>query len=166
MAHDPAHLFIGLYDGEAAAGRDFDNVVSLHRQGLVAAYDAALLERGEDGELRVAHKKRSGHHILTGVGLGALLGVLTPFIVVPFALIGAGGGALVRHAEGSLPKRDADELGESLQQYAAAVAVVSNKTDVDRVEQMLPEATRRVAKVLDVEKDEFAEALRAAVEEE
>jgi len=165
MAHDPVHLFIGLYDGEAAAGRDFDNVVSLHRQGLVAAYDAALLERGEDGELRVAHKKRSGHHVLTGVGLGALLGVLTPFIVVPFALIGAGGGALVRHAEGSLPTKDADELGESLQQYAAAVAVVSNKTDVDRVEQMLPEAARRVAKVLDVEKDEFAEALRAAVEE-
>ena len=113
----------------------------------------------------MAHKKRSGHHILTGVGLGALVGVLTPFIVVPFALIGAGGGALVRHAEGSLPKKDADELGESLRQYAAAVAVVSNKTDVDHVEQMLPEAARRVAKVLDVEKDEFAEALRAAVEE-
>jgi uncharacterized membrane protein len=163
---DPVHLFVGLYDAEAAAGRDFDNVVSLHRQGLVAAYDAALLERGEDGELRVAHKKRSGHHILTGLGLGALLSVLTPFIVVPFALIGAGGGALVRHAEGSLPKKDADELGESLQQYAAAVAVVSNKTDVDRVEQMLPEARRRIAKVLDVDKDEFAEALRQAVEEE
>jgi hypothetical protein len=31
---------------------------------------------------------------------------------------------------------------------------------------MLPEAGRRVAKVLDVEKDEFAEALRKAVEEE
>jgi uncharacterized membrane protein len=165
MAHDPVHLFVGLYTSEAAAGRDFDNVVSLHRQGLVAAYDAALLERGEDGELRVAHKKRSGHHVLTGLGLGALLGVLTPFIVVPFALIGAGGGALVRHAEGSLPKKDADELGESLRQYEAAVAVVSNRTDVDRVEQMLPEAARRVAKVLDVEKDEFAEALRRAVEE-
>lgn len=165
MAHDPVHLFVGLYDTAEAAGRDFDNVVSLHRQGLVAAYDLALLERGDDGELRVAHKKRSGHHVLTGLGLGALLSVLTPFIIVPFGLIGAGAGALVRHAEGSLPKEDADELGESLRQYEAAVAVVSDKTGVDRVEQMLPEARRRVAKVLDVEKAEFAEALRKAMEE-
>jgi uncharacterized membrane protein len=162
---DPVHLFIGLYDAEAAAGRDFDNVVSLHRQGLVAAYDAALLQPGEDGVLHVVHKKRSGHHILTGLGLGALLSVLTPFVVIPFGLLGGGAGALVRHAEGSLPKKDADELGESLQHYEAAVAVVSNKTDVDRVEQMLPEAKKRVAKVLDVDADEFAEALRRAVDE-
>ena len=71
----------------------------------------------------------------------------------------------MKHAEGSLPKADADELGDSLRQYAAAVAVVSNKTDVDRLEQMLPEAGKRLAKVLDVEKDEFAEALRRALEE-
>jgi len=45
------------------------------------------------------------------------------------------------------------------------VAVVSNKTDADRLEQMLPEAKKRLAKVLDVDKDEFAEALRAALEE-
>ena len=162
---DPVHLFVGLYKDADAAGRDFDNVVSLHKRGLVAAYDAALLERGEDGALRVAHKKRSGHAVLTGLGLGALLSVLTPFIAVPFALIGAGAGALVRHAQGSLPKEDAAELGESLQQYEAAVAVVSNKTDVERVEQMFPEAAQRIAKELDVDKDEFAAALRQAVEE-
>jgi uncharacterized membrane protein len=162
---DHVHLFIGLYDAAAAAGRDFDNVVRLHRQGLVAAYDAALLETGEDGRLRVVHKKRSGHHVLTGLGLGALLSVLTPLVVVPFGLLGAGTGTLVRHAEGSLPKKDADELGETLQRYEAAVAVVSNKTDMERVEQMLPEATKRIAKVLDVDKDEFAEALKRAVEE-
>ena len=162
---DPVHLFIGLYDAGEAAGRDFDNVVWLHRQGLVAAYDAALLQPGEDGNLHVVHKKRSGHHVLTGLGLGALLSVLTPLVVIPFGLLGGGAGALVRHAEGSLPKKDADELGESLQQYEAAVAVVSNKTDVDRVEQMLPEAKTRIAKVLDVDGDEFAEALKRAVDE-
>jgi uncharacterized membrane protein len=166
VGHDPVHLFVGLYDSAEAAERDFDNVVALHRRGLVGAYDAAVLERGEDGELRVAHKKRSGHHILTGLGVGALFTVLTPFIAVPFALIGAGAGALVRHAEGSLPKKDADELGESLKQVEAAVAVISNKTDTDRVQQLLPEAARRIAKVLDVDKDEFAEALKQAAAED
>jgi uncharacterized membrane protein len=165
MAHDPVHLFVGVYDAAEAAERDFHNVVSLHRQGLVAAYDAALLERGEGGALRVAHKKRSGHHVLAGFGIGALLTVLMPFVAIPFGLIGAGTGALARHAEGSLPRKDADELGASLEKAAGAVVVVSDKTGVDRLEQMLPEATRRVAQVLDVDKDEFAEALREAAKE-
>ncbi|HTX69752.1 MAG TPA: hypothetical protein VMH50_11500 [Thermoleophilia bacterium] len=166
MAHDPVHLFIGLYDSGAAAERDFQNVVHLHREGLVAAYDAALLERGEDGALRVAHKKRSGHHVLTGFGVGALLTVLTPFVAIPFGLIGAGTGALMRHAEGSLPRKDAEELGAALEEAAGAVVVVSNKTGVDRAAQMLPEAKQRVAKVLDVDEHEFAAALQQAAEEQ
>ena len=166
MAHDPVHLFIGLYASGDAAERDFDNVVSLHRQGLVGAYDAAVIERDEDGALRVAHKKRSGHHVLTGLGIGALFTVLTPFVAVPFGLIGAGTGALVKHAEGSLPKKDTDELAEALTGNEAALAVVSNKTDVGRVEQMFPGASQRLAKVLDVEKDDFAAALEQARGEE
>ena len=166
MAHDPVHLFIGLYDSAEGAEHDFDNVISLHRQGLVGAYDAAVIERDDDGELRVAHKKRSGHHILTGLGIGALFTVLTPFIAVPFGLIGAGSGALVKHAEGSLPKKDIDELTDALTGNEAALAVVSNKTDVGRVEQMLPGATQRMAKVLDVEGDDFAAALEQARGEE
>jgi len=166
MAHDPVHLFVGLYETSEAAERDFDNVVALHRQGLVAAYDAALIVRGEDGVLRVERKKHSGHHVLTGLGIGALLGVLTPFVAIPFGLLGAGGGALVRHAEGSLPKKDAEELGASLTGNEAALAVVSDKTDAGRAGQMLPGAARRIAHVLDVEQKDFAEALRQAMDEE
>jgi uncharacterized membrane protein len=166
MAKDPVHLFVGLYDSVEAAGRDFDNIVALHRRGLVGAYDAAVLDRGDKGELRVAHKKRSGHHVLSGLGIGALLSVLTPFIAIPFGLVGAGAGALVRHAEGSLPQTDVDELGESLRRFSAAVVVASDKTDLERLAQMLPEASRRVAKILDVDKDDFAAALRQAAAED
>jgi uncharacterized membrane protein len=166
MAHDPVHLFVGLYETREAAERDFDNVVALHRQGLVAAYDAALIVRGDDGAPRVERKKHSGHHVLTGLGIGALLSVLTPFVAIPFGLLGAGGGALVRHAEGSLPKSDAEELGASVAGSEAALAVVSNRTDTGRVGQMLPGAARRIAHVLDVEGDDFAEALRRAMDEE
>lgn len=162
MAHDPVHLFIGLYASGDAAERDFDNVISLHAKGVIGAYDAAVIERDDDGALRVAHKKRSGHHVLTGLGIGALFTVLTPFIAVPFALIGAGSGALVKHAEGSLSKKDLDELTDALSGNAAALAVVSNKTDVGRVEQLFPGASQRLAKVLDVDKDDFAAALEQA----
>ena len=165
MAKDPVHLYVGLYEDAEKAGRDFDGLVLLHRQGLVGAFDAAVVERGEDGTPRIERKKRTGHHILTGLGIGALLSVLTPFIAIPFGVIGAGSGALVRHAEGSLPKKDADELGETLAGSEAALLVASRKTDPDRLEQMLPGATGRLALELDVEKDDFAEALKQAKDE-
>ena len=165
MAKDPVHLYVGLYEDLEKAERDFDGLVALHRQGLVAAFDAAVVERGEDGDPRIVHKKRTGHHILTGIGVGALLTVLTPFVAIPFAVIGAGAGALVRHAEDSLPKSDAQELGEALAANEAALVIASKKTEPGRLEQMLPGASRRVAKVLDVEHEDFAEALEQAKDE-
>lgn len=165
MAHDPVHLFVGLYESEDAAERDYHNVVTLHRQGLVGAYDLALVVRGDADELRVEHKKHSGHKVLTGLGAGALLTVLTPFVAIPFGLVGAGAGALLGHAEGSMPKDQAEELADSLKAGAAALVVVSNKTDTGRVEQLFPEAARRVAHVLDVDEKDFSEALRQAAGE-
>jgi uncharacterized membrane protein len=165
VAKDPVHLYIGLYDEVETAAHDFEGLVTLHRQGLVAAFDAAVIERGEDGVPRIVHKKRTGHHILTGLGIGALLTVLTPFVAIPFAAIGAGGGALARHAEDSLPKSDAEELGEALAATEAALVVASKKTEPGRLEQMLPTASRRLAIELDLEHADFAEALRQAREE-
>jgi len=165
VAKDPVHLYVGLYDGLEKAERDFDGLVALHRQGLVAAFDAAVVERDEDGTPRIVHKKRTGHHILTGFGVGAVLTVLTPFVAIPFAVIGGGAGALVRHAEGSLPKSDAEELGEALVADQAALVIASKKTEPGRLEQMLPGASRRIAKVLDLEHHDFAEALEQAKDE-
>ena len=165
MAKDPVHLYVGLYEDLAKAEQDFDGLVALHRQGLVAAFDAAVVERGEDGAPRIVHKKRTGHHVLTGFGVGAILTVLTPFVAIPFAVIGAGAGALVRHAEDSLPKSDAEELGEALAANEAALVIASKKTEPGRLEQMLPGASRRMAKVLDLEHEDFAEALEQAKDE-
>jgi uncharacterized membrane protein len=165
VAKDPVHLYVGLYEDLAAAERDFDGLVALHRQGVVPAFDAAVVERGEDGTPRIVHKKRTGHHILTGFGVGAILTVLTPFVAVPFALIGAGAGALVRHSEDSLPKGDAKEVGEALSAHQAALVIASKKAEAGRLAQMLPEASQRLAKVLDLEHADFAEALEQAKDE-
>lgn len=44
----------------------------------------------------------------------------------------------------------------------AALAVVSDVTMNEHIEQVFPGATRRIAKVLDVEKDDFGAALEQA----
>ena len=110
MARDPVHLFVGLYDSVEVAEHDFEGLKTLYAEGLTGAYDAAVLTKGEDGTPRIDRRRRSGHAVWAGAGVGAIIGVVFPLAMVPLAILGAGAGALVRHMEDGLPKKDAEEL--------------------------------------------------------
>jgi uncharacterized membrane protein len=161
MAHDPVHLFVGLYDGVALAERDLEALKRLHAEGLTGAYDAAVVARDDDGRPRVVERKHS-HGAWIGAGVGAIIGVIYPIALVPLVLGGAAAGVLVRHAQQSLSKKDAVELAEALDGGEAALCVIGDVTMGARLEQVLPGATRRLARVLDVEKDDFSQALQEA----
>ncbi len=165
MERDPVHLYVGIYETVAGAERDFDGLKKLYAEGLAGTYDAAVVTRDAEGTPRIDKKQHSGHPVWFGAGVGAVVGVVFPLALVPLALLGAGTGALVQHARDGLPKKDAEELAEALASGEAALAVVSDVTMEERVEQVFPGATRRVMKVLDVDKDDFAAALRQAREE-
>ncbi len=164
VARDPVHLFVGMYASVELAERDLEGLKKLHAEGLAGTYDAAVVARDADGTPRVAERKHS-HAAWIGVGVGAIIGVVYPVALIPLLLAGAGAGALVRHAQQGLSKKDAEELAEALNSGEAALAVVSDETMNEHIEQVLPGASRRLAKVLDVEKDDFAAALRQAKEE-
>ena len=162
LAHDPVHLFVGLYETGEAAERDFDNVVALHRQGLVAAFDAALIVRGEDGTLRVEHKKRSGpSHPDRARRRRAphRAHAVRRHPVRPDRRRHRRAGP----ARGGQPAEEGcgGARGVAGTGSEAALAVVSNKTDTGRLEQMLPGASQRIAKVLDVEHDGLRRGARA-----
>ena len=162
MDREPVHLFVGLYDSLEMAERDLDGLKKLYAEGLAGTYDAAVVTRDADGNPRVDRRKHSGHAVWTGAGVGAVVGVLFPLAIVPLALLGAGAGALVKHMEDGLPKKDAEELAEALASGEAALAVVSDVTMNEHIEQVFPGAQQRIAKVLDVDKDDFTAALRQA----
>ena len=166
MAKDPVHLYVGLYEDLEKAEQDFDGLVALHRQGLVAAFDAAVVERGEDGAPRIVHKKRTGHHILTGFGVGAHPHRAHAVHRHPLRR----GRGRRRRAGPSQPRTACrratrEELGEALAANEAALVIASKKTEPGRLEQMLPGASQRLAKVLDLEHADFAEALEQAKDE-
>ncbi len=165
MERDPVHLYVGLYETVEGAERDFDGLKKLYAEGLSGTYDAAVVTRDADGTPRVDKKRHSGHAVWVGAGIGAFIGVLFPVALIPMALLGAGSGALVRHAQDALPKEDAKELADALTSGEAALAVVSDETMAEHVEQVFPGATQRIMKVLDVKKDDFTAALRQAREE-
>ncbi|HEU4899585.1 MAG TPA: hypothetical protein VFX88_18775, partial [Actinomycetota bacterium] len=91
MAVDTFMAYVGVYPGVDAAEADYELVKDLHTEArLIDAYDAAVIERREDGKVRIVRK----HETPTRVGgvLGGGVGLATGLVVAlfPFAGIGAG----------------------------------------------------------------------------
>ena len=126
MAIDTFMAYVGVYDSVSDADADYDLVKDLHtKEGLIDAYDAAVVERRPDGKVKITKK----HETPTRVGgvLGGGVGLATGLVVAlfPFAAIGGGLlavttgggavlGALAGHAAAGMSRRDLKELGEHL----------------------------------------------------
>ena len=163
MASDSAHLCLGLYDSVEMAERDFLDLKKLHTQGLVKAYDAAVVFRDAEGKVAIQDRKKDkARATWTGIGIGAFVGILFPPAIVATTLVGGATGALVAHAKGSLSKADVEELGEALKDDQVALVVVGDAELPDRMEQVLPNASKRVAKELQLDREGFSQAIDEA----
>lgn len=74
MAIDTFIAYVGVYDSVADAEAGYQAVKDLHtREGLIDAYDAAVIERRADGNVKIAKKHetptRAGGVLGAGVGL-------------------------------------------------------------------------------------------------
>jgi uncharacterized membrane protein len=136
MAIDTFFAYIGVYDSKDDAIADYDAVHDLHvKANLIDAYDAAVIERKDDGKVKIAKK----HETPTRVGgvLGGGVGLATGLVIAlfPAAAIGgglllgttAGGavlGAVAGHAAAGMSRKDLKELGEQLDEGQAGLVVV------------------------------------------
>jgi uncharacterized membrane protein len=93
MAVDTLMAYVGVYGSVADAEADYQLVKDLHREAdLIDAYDAAVVERRDDGKTRIVKK----HETPTRVGgvLGGGVGLATGLVVVLFPFAAVGGGLL------------------------------------------------------------------------
>jgi uncharacterized membrane protein len=155
MAMDTLMAYVGVYDSVADAEADYQLVKELHVEaGLIDAYDAAVVERRQDGKAKIVSK----HETPTRVGgvLGGGVGLATGLVVAlfPFAAIGggllvgttAGGailGAVAGHAAMGMSRHDLKELGEHLDRGQAGLVVVA----VSDMEAKVERAMKRAAKL-------------------
>jgi len=91
MAVDTFMAFVGVYDDVSGADADYEFVKELHtKEGLIDAYDAAVIEHRTDGKVKITKK----HETPTRVGgvLGGGVGLATGLVLAlfPFAAIGTG----------------------------------------------------------------------------
>ena len=154
MAIDTLIAYVGVYDSVGDAEADYQLVKELHSEaGLIDAYDAAVVERREDGKTKIVKK----HETPTRVGgvLGGGIGLATGLVVAlfPFAAVGGGllaattgGGAILGavagHAAAGMSRHDLKELGEALDEGQAGLVVVAVSDMGAKVERAMSRAAK------------------------
>jgi uncharacterized membrane protein len=174
MAVDTFMVYVGVYPDVADADADYELVKDLHTEvGLIDAYDAAVVERRDDGKVRITRK----HETPTRVGgvLGGGVGLATGLVVAlfPFAGIGAGllaattaGGAVLGavagHAAAGMSRGDLKELGEHLDAGQAGLVVVAVSDMGAKVERAMRRAEKVEAKQLKADNADIEADARGA----
>jgi uncharacterized membrane protein len=160
VAVDTFFAYSGVYSNVGDALEDYDAVRLLHTEaGLIDAYDAAVIERKENGKVKIVRK----HETPTRVGgvMGGGIGLATGLVIAlfPAAAIGGGlllgttaGGALLGsiagHAAGGMSRGDLKELGEALDAGQAGLVVVAVADMESKVEAAMKRADKVHAKQL------------------
>lgn len=167
MPIDTLMAYAAVYDRVEDAERDYDLVKELHTEaGLIDAYDAAIVQRRENGKVKIVKK----HETPTRVGgaLGGGMGLATGLVVAlfPFAAVGggllaatAGGGtllgALAGHAAAGMSRGDLKELGEHLDAGEAGLVVVAVSDMGAKVERALERAKKLEQRELKADMEEL-----------
>jgi len=174
MAVDTLMAYVGVYDRVADAEADYDVVKALHTEaGLIDAYDAAVVERRDDGKTKIVRK----HETPTRVGgvLGGGVGLATGLVVAlfPFAAVGggllvgatAGGailGAVAGHAAAGMSRHDLKELGEHLDAGQAGLVVVAIADMGAKVERAMDRAAKLEQRQIKADNEAIARDAAAA----
>ena len=85
------------YDSKEAAEADYEAVKAMYKEaGVGHAFDAAVLERGADGKVKVAdkHEASTRHDAWVGLAIGAVAAILPGIGLGVGAAVGAGIGAV------------------------------------------------------------------------
>ena len=160
---EPVFLFVGIYDDAAIAEDDLGIVRDLHEAKVIGTYDAGIAVKDADGDVKV---KRSGseHAGWTGVGAGAVVGLLFPPSIIAMAAAGGAVGGVIGHFSRGLSRSDVKDLGELLDAGQAALIVIGKDRISAELEKAGLRAGKRTEKELSVDSGDLQAQLSAATQ--
>jgi uncharacterized membrane protein len=167
MAMDTFMAYVGVYSDVADATADYQAVHGLHTEdGLIDAYDAAVIERKGNGRVKIVEKHETPTRV-GGVG-GGTLGLATGLVIALFPAAAIGGGllaattgggavlgALAGHAAAGMSRKDLKELGEHLDAGQAGLVVVGVSDIAGKVERAMAKADKLETKELEADTAEI-----------
>jgi uncharacterized membrane protein len=163
MPDEPVFLYVAAYDGEADARADWEVLKELHAADIVGTYDAALITKDEDGKVHVnKDEKPTQHGAWTGIGVGAVVGILFPPAIIGSAIVGGAAGGVIGHLWRGMSRGDMKDLGEALDAGEAAVVVVGRSKLEETLDRDLKRANRRIEKQVKADAKELDKELKEA----
>lgn len=159
MSEKATFFYAGTYAGLSDAEADFEMVKKLHASGDLGSYDAAVISKAADGQVKVAKtEKPTEHGGWLGLVAGAAVAILMP-VTAPAIVAGSGAavGAAMGHAARGTNRGEAREVGASLQPGHAALILVGLDGDVEKVRSALTRATTPVLQAVDGNPEQAAQ---------
>lgn len=166
MPIDTLIAYIGIYTDVDGALEDYAAIKDLHtEEGLMDAFDAAVIERKDDGKVKIAKK----HETPTRAGgvMGGGLGLATGLVIAlfPAAAIGtgllagtaAGGAALgawAGHAAAGMSRHDLKELGEQLDDGQAALILIGVSDMQAKIDRAMAHAEKKEQKAIKADREQ------------
>jgi uncharacterized membrane protein len=156
MSDEPVFVYVAAYDEEDDARADYEVLKELHAAGVVGTYDAALITKDDEGKIHV-HKreKPTQHGAWTGVGVGALVGILFPPSILGSAVVAGAAGGLMGHLWHGMSRGDMKDLGEALDDGDAALVIVGRSKLEETLDRELKRANRRIEKQIKADSKEL-----------
>lgn len=153
------------YESVEEAELDYETVKALYEEaGVGHTFDAAVLERGADGKVKVVdkHEQSTRHGAWTGLAIGALTAVLPGIGLGVGAAVGAGIGAISGHLKNGMSNNDLKELGTVLDKGQAGLIVLYATNMADQIAASIKAENRYVSDAIDADADELTKQLKAA----
>ena len=169
---DTVLVLAAAYDDVDAAEADYEAVKALYYDVKTSHdFDAAVIDRDENGKVRVVkkHEQPTRHGAAAGMGWGLAVGaacVLLPGIglvgLAGGAAAGATIGAVTGHVKGGMSNDDLRSLGEVLNNGQAGLIAVYATNMADQVAAAVKTQNMQISQEIDADADELAKELKAA----
>ena len=155
MSDRPVFIYAATYAGLDDAEADYETLLELHEAALVGTYDVAIIDKDGEGKVHVEkHEKPTQHGAWTGIGVGAVVGVLFPPAVIGAAAVGGLAGGAIGHLARGMSREDMRDLGELL--------VVGESRVQEQLDKALTRAQKTIEKEVDADSKEFERELKEA----
>jgi uncharacterized membrane protein len=172
---DTMVVLAGRYGSERAAKDDFDSVRNFYKvSGLVDTYDAAVIHRERNGNVKIVKKREepTRHGALAGLGVGLATGLVAaafPAVALAGGLVAGGAagaalGALTGHVTRGMSRKDLKDIGEFLDKGESSLIVVAGSDVEDRVLGLMAAADEKTTEQMNADLDKVDAEVAAAVD--
>lgn len=160
---DGTFIYVATYPDEPTARDDYQVVKELHHQGLVGAYDAAVVTKDPRGKVHENKDETATRHgAWWGVAAGAAVGILFPPAVLGAAAAGGVIGGVSGHLAKGMSRSRAKEIGDLIGPGEAGLVVVGETKVRQAIQRAVTKAEKETAEELDVDPKDVDKVLAGA----